>query len=230
MRQTLLTAVVLAVALFGCGEKKKVRAAPPPPPPGRAAAPTPYLGETGIASWYGHPYHGRAAASGEIYDMEQMTAAHRTLPFGAQIRVYNLTNEKTVDVRINDRGPFVDGRIIDLSHAAARTIGMIGPGTATVRLEMISAPAAIAAGYYGVQVGAFKVRDNAERLQREMEAQHGACRMVLRAGDPPLWRVLVGRETTIDGAAALAQQLRQENHGVMGQAFVVRLDAAEPAI
>src|SRR4029077_522051 len=155
MRQTLLTAMVLAIALLGCGEKKKVRAATPPPLPAGAALAA-YAGETGMASWYGHPYHGRAAASGEIYDMEQMTAAHRTLPFGAQIRVHNLSNEKTVDVRITDRGPFIDGRIIDLSHAAARSIGMIGPGVAKVRLEMISAPAAVAPGYYGVQVGAFR--------------------------------------------------------------------------
>jgi rare lipoprotein A len=225
MRQTFLTAVVLGVALLSCGEKKKVRAATPPHPPARAAAPLTSFEETGMASWYGHPYHGRASASGEIYDMEQMTAAHRTLPFGAQIRVHNLSNEKTVDVRITDRGPFIDGRIIDLSHAAARSIGLIGPGVAKVRLEMISAPAVIATGYYGVQVGAFKVRENAERLRREMEAQHGSCKMVLRAGEPPLWRVLVGREPTIDGANALAQRLRQEK---TGQAFVVRIDAVQP--
>ena len=228
MRQTFLTAVVLAVALFGCGEKKKVRAAPPPSPsPARAGAPVAFVEEIGIASWYGHPYHGRAAASGEIYDMEQMTAAHRTLPFGAQIRVHNLTNEKTVDVRITDRGPFIDGRIIDLSHAAARSIDMIGPGVARVRLELISAPAALSPGFYGVQVGAFKVRENAERLRREMETQHGTCQMVMHAGDPPLWRVLVGRETTIDAANALAQRLRQE---IKGHAFVVRLDATPSAL
>src|SRR5579862_45351 len=228
MRQTFLTAVVLAVALFGCGEKKKVRAAPPPPPaPARGAAPSAFVEEIGVASWYGHPYHGRAAASGEIYDMEQMTAAHRTLPFGAQIRVHNLTNEKTVDVRITDRGPFIDGRIIDLSHAAARSIDMLGPGTARVRLELISAPAVLAPGYFGVQVGAFKVRENAERLRREMEAQHGSCQMVMHAGEPPLWRVLVGRETTIDAANALAQRLRQE---IKGHAFVVRLDTVQSAL
>jgi rare lipoprotein A (peptidoglycan hydrolase) len=76
--------------------------------------------ETGIASWYGHPYHGRPAADGEIYDMETMVAAHRTLPLNTWVRVYDLDNNKTVEVRIVDRGPFVDGRIIDLSHAAAR--------------------------------------------------------------------------------------------------------------
>jgi rare lipoprotein A len=228
MRQTLLTAVVLGMALFGCGEKKKVRAAPPPAPsPARGGVPAAFIEEIGIASWYGHPYHGRASASGEIYDMEQMTAAHRTLPFGAQIRVHNLTNEKTVEVRINDRGPFIDGRIIDLSRAAARSIDMLGPGIARVRLEMISAPAAVAPGSFGVQVGAFKVRENAEKLKLEMEAEYGSCRMVLRAGDPPLWRVLVGREPTIDGANALAQRLRQQK---MAQAFVVRIDAGRPAI
>src|SRR5512145_2050570 len=84
------------------------------------AAPAPGWTETGIASWYGEPYHGRKAANGETYDMEQMTAAHRTLPFGAMVQVTNRTNGKKVEVRITDRGPFVDGRIIDLSRAAAR--------------------------------------------------------------------------------------------------------------
>ena len=93
--------------------------------------------ETGIASWYGVPYHGRRAASGEIYDMEQLTAAHRTLPFDTWVEVTNLDNGKHVDVRITDRGPFVDGRIIDLSRAAARQIDMLGPGIARVRLKVI---------------------------------------------------------------------------------------------
>jgi rare lipoprotein A len=182
-----------------------------------------------MASWYGHPYHGRMAASGEVYDMEQLTAAHRTLPFGAQIRVRNLINEKTVDVRINDRGPFVDGRIIDLSHAAAKAIGLIGPGTARVRLEMISAPAVLTPGYYAVQVGTFRVHDNAERLRIQMEARHGACKVITRGGDPALWRVLVGRETTIDDANALAQRLRQEN-AHLGTPFIVRVDGSTSAI
>ena len=93
--------------------------------------------EAGLASWYGHPYHGRAAANGEIYDMEKLTAAHRTLPFGTMVRVTNLSNGKTVDVRIIDRGPFVAGRIIDLSHAAAERLGIYGKGTARVRVKYI---------------------------------------------------------------------------------------------
>ncbi len=85
--------------------------------------------ETGIASWYGEPYNGRRSASGEIYDMEQLTAAHRTLAFGTWLEVNDLDNGKQVEVRITDRGPFVKGRIIDLSLAAARKIDMVGPGT-----------------------------------------------------------------------------------------------------
>ncbi len=96
--------------------------------------------ETGVASWYGFPYDGRRAASGEIYDMRQLTAAHRRLPFQTWVEVTNLSNGKQVDVRINDRGPFVKGRIVDLSQAAARDIDMLRAGTARVRLKVIPPP------------------------------------------------------------------------------------------
>ena len=94
--------------------------------------------EQGIASWYGHPYHGRPTSSGEIYNMYAMTAAHRTLPFGTEVRVHDLDDGRDVSVRINDRGPFVNGRIIDLSYAAAKAMGMLGAGTAMVRLEILN--------------------------------------------------------------------------------------------
>jgi rare lipoprotein A len=224
----LLIAMAAAILLTGC-HRKRVAQAPPPPPPAPAisssAAPTTESGETGLASWYGHPYHGRASASGEIYDMEQMTAAHRTLPFGTIVRVHDLDNEKSVDVRINDRGPFVDGRIIDLSHAAARAMEMIGPGTARVRLEILSAPAPAASAHFGVQVGAFRNKDNAERLRRAMEAKYGRARLVRRADTPGWWHVVVGLESTEDGASALAGRIRGEDSAVTS-AFVVRLDAA----
>src|ERR1700704_5062003 len=119
--------VVVCIVLSGCAGKKRVKA----PTAARLGST-----ETGVASWYGHPYHGRRAANGEIYDMEKMTAAHRTLPFGTWVRVKNLANNRTVEVRITDRGPFVGGRIVDLSHAAAATIEMIGPGTAKVKLTV----------------------------------------------------------------------------------------------
>ena len=208
-----LTGLVL---LSGCHRHRVVRAPAPPA--------VPQSGETGIASWYGHPYHGRASASGEIYDMEQMTAAHRTLPFGTWVRVHDLDNQKSVDVRINDRGPFVDGRIIDLSHAAARAIDMIGPGTARVRLEILSLPAAPGPAYFGVQIGAFENRDNAERLRSEMQAKYGRARIVRRDDTPVMWRVVVGMEPTQAGASALAARIRSENPSVTA-AFVVRLDS-----
>jgi len=210
--------VTAAILLSGCHHKKAVRVSAPPPTP-----PAIVDNEQGLASWYGHPYHGRPAANGEVYDMEKMTAAHRTLPFDTWVRVHDLDNGQTVDVRINDRGPFVDGRIIDLSHAAARSINMIGPGIARVRLEILAQPAALAARF-AVQVGAFQNRDNAERLRGTMEARYGTARLVERYGSPVMWRVLVGQESSQNGAAALAQRIQTES-GSATTGFVVRLDS-----
>ena len=123
--------------------------------------------EEGVASWYGIPFNGHRTSNGEIYDMHDMTAAHRTLPFGAMVRVTNLANGKQTEVRVNDRGPFVANRVIDLSLAAAQAIEMVGPGTATVRLEMVSGPNPLE-GFFGVQVGAFSVQENAERLRARL--------------------------------------------------------------
>ena len=92
----------------------------------------------GMASWYGEEYHGRPTASGEIFDMYKLTAAHRKLPLGTRLRVTNLKNRKRVIVKVNDRGPFVRGRIIDLSYGAARKIGMIEDGVAKVRIEIVN--------------------------------------------------------------------------------------------
>jgi rare lipoprotein A len=194
-----------------------------PPPP---AVPQPGSVETGLASWYGHPYHGRAAANGEIYDMETLVAAHRTLPFDTWVRVVNLTNEKTVDVRIIDRGPFVDGRIIDLSHAAAKAIDLIGPGVAQVRVEILRLPAAAGPTEFSVQVGAYRDRANADRVRASMAAQYGSARLVLRQGNPAVWRVLVGSESTEDAATALSARIRQESGEK--NPFVVRLDVNAP--
>ena len=105
LRAGLLAAALAALIASGCAHKKRARA------PAPAVVPRPGYTATGVASWYGHPYHGRPAANGEIYDMEKLTAAHRTLPFDTWVRVMNLTNQKSVEVRIIDRGPFVRGRI-----------------------------------------------------------------------------------------------------------------------
>ena len=131
--RSVLCALLVLIVLNGCGKKRVVVARPAAPPATRSAprqAPPPAIAgqtESGAASWYGHPYHGRQAADGEIYDMETLVAAHRTLPFQTWVRVRNVANNKTVDVRIIDRGPFVNNRIIDLSHAAAQQIELIGP-------------------------------------------------------------------------------------------------------
>ncbi len=127
---------MLALFAFGaasCGHKA-ARASVPAAPARIGSS------ETGIASWYGIPYHGRRTSSGEVYDMNRMTAAHRALPFQTWVEVTNLSNGKTVDVRITDRGPFVHGRVIDLSQAAARDIDMLRTGTAKVRLVVIPPP------------------------------------------------------------------------------------------
>jgi rare lipoprotein A len=152
--------------------------------------------------------------------METLVAAHRTLPFNTWVRVYNLGNGKTVDVRIIDRGPFIDGRIIDLSHAAAKAIDMVAPGTANVRVEILQSPQPPSTGFFAVQVGAFRDRDNAERARREMEGL-GDTRIVLEKG---FWRVLVGRESTEEAANALAAKIRK-NSPEKKSAFVVRIDS-----
>ena len=204
--------------------------------------------ENGIASWYGYPYHGQVAASGEVYDMDELTAAHQSLPFNTLVRVVNLINKKTIDVRITDRGPFVDGRIIDLSRAAARSLGLIETGTAPVRLEVVgmpegppplltavaarpvlpaAAPVALPAGPAGpfaVQTGAFRNPANAERFFGLMKSRYGNARLLPADEESGIWRVLVGSEATREGAEALAARIRQDSEN---NAFVVRLDSSD---
>ena len=140
--------------------------------------------EEGVASWYGVPFNGRRTSNGEIYDMHEFTAAHRTLPFNAVVRVTNLRNGKQTQVRINDRGPFVADRVIDLSLSAAEAIEMVGPGTAQVRLEVIAGPSS-EKGSFAVQVGAFREQENAQRLvlscARGTRADRGGCKSTCRA-------------------------------------------------
>jgi rare lipoprotein A len=153
--------------------------------------------------------------------MHQFTAAHRTLPFNSVVRVTNLSNGMQTEVRINDRGPFVANRIIDLSFSAAQAIGMLGPGTAQVRLEILSGPSP-AAGFFAVQVGAFLKQENAQRVRAQLEASYSPVTIV--AYDSPsglFYRVRVGHYSTEDAARQLASELRDNQQFTT---FVVRLD------
>jgi rare lipoprotein A len=193
-----------------------------PPPSSERQPPIPggYV-EEGVASWYGVPFNGRRTSNGEIYDMHTFTAAHRTLPFNCVVRVTNLNNGKQTEVRINDRGPFVANRVIDLSLAAAQAIEMWGPGTANVRLEILSGPNP-RAGSFGVQVGAFKVPENAERFRAEMDAANPpATIQTYDAPDGTYYRVRVGRLPSEDAAQKLADRLKSEGRA---GAVVVRID------
>ena len=138
-------ACVALLVTAACGKKHTSASAPRGTPRPSAARVAPGTTQVGLASWYGEPYHGRRAANGEVYDMNQLTAAHRTLPFDTILDVLNLENKLKVQVRINDRGPFVGDRIIDLSRAAAQQISMIGPGIAKVKLEVIGTRAKLKA-------------------------------------------------------------------------------------
>jgi rare lipoprotein A len=126
-----ITLTALFLSLAGCASRQPPAASHPPAPPDDATR------LEGLASWYGRKFHGRPTASGERYDMHELTAAHRTLPFETRVRVTNLENGRSVRVRINDRGPFVDGRIIDLSYGAAKKLGMVEAGVVRVRLEIL---------------------------------------------------------------------------------------------
>lgn len=181
--------------------------------------------QTGVASWYGEPHDGRPTASGEIFDMRAMTAAHRTLPFGTELKVENLDNGRWARVRVNDRGPFVKGRILDVSRAAARALGMLGTGTAHVRLVALGnvgeasparggsaradedgSTAASGSGAFcrEVQVGSFSDDENARRMGRGLEdrGEH----VHYESGPGGVTRVLVGPFDSEDGARTAADR------------------------
>lgn len=152
--------------------------------------------EEGIASWYGPGFDGKRTASGEVYDMEDMTAAHKRLPFGTRVQVESLDTGRRAEVRINDRGPFVDDRIIDLSMAAAREIEMLGPGTARVRIAVVEMSAMLTCSM--VQVGAFADPVNAEGLAQSFRER--GLQVIVRQGPDGLTRVFLGPYDDLDQA------------------------------
>ena len=176
--------------------------------------------QQGIASWYGDPYHGRRAANGEIYDMEAFTAAHKTLPFDTWVRVKNGSNKKSTDVRITDRGPFVAGRVIDLSRAAAREIDLLTSGTSRVKLEVIRAPKNAAKHeMFSIQIAASSDEESARKIATQA-GRFGETRISVKPGsNPRVFRVLVGRESEQNAVRRL-----NTIRGEYRDAFLVRMD------
>ena len=236
-----------SIAAAGCAGRHPVAASTPPPiaptpaatetgrpsetTPRRNAATSPHhdvaernesgYAEEGNASWYGPPFHGRRSSNGEVYDMNKLTAAHRTMAFNTMVRVTNLTNGKTVVVRITDRGPFVENRILDLSRAAAQEIESIGPGVVPVRLEVVSGNDPFG-GYFTVQVGAFKERGNAERLRDRLNSLYPpATIQQVALDDGMFYRVRVGKVSGEQAAQRFADDLKAREGF---HAMVIRLD------
>jgi rare lipoprotein A len=212
---------------------------PPPAPPSAPGQPAPYrvdgtwyspmpdskgFVQDGIASWYGKKFHGRKTSSGETYNMYAMTAAHKTLPLGTWVRVHRTDTGRQIVVRINDRGPFVRGRIIDLSYTAASKLGIVGRGTAPVEIEALGEKQQTAAGqafvpvnYYSgkftFQVGAFSNRDNAERLRDKLgQSFKNAHVTAYDRGDAIFYRVRVGRCSDLESAEKYEQHLADSGY------------------
>lgn len=172
--------------------------------------------ERGVASWYGRKFHGRRTSSGEPYDMHAMTAAHKTLPLPTWVRVTHLSNGRSIVVRVNDRGPFVDNRLIDLSYAAARELGIVDAGTGLVEVEALDfdAPATARGGGTAteplyMQVGAFAERSNADRRLSQLESAGLAGAFVVRAdtGRGAVYRVRLGPIDSVETFDRITAQL-----------------------
>jgi rare lipoprotein A len=229
-----LALVWAALALAACGGPSySVRVLEQPTQPGAHPTQRPYevngqryqpipsaegFVQEGVASWYGRDFHGRKTSNGETYDMYAMTAAHKTLPMNVYLRVTNRSNGRSTVVRVNDRGPFVKSRIIDLSYAAAKELDVVGAGTAPVRIEALgyrdkvvagsaaryTPPASYEVGPFTVQVGAFTVRANAYRLAARLKAAYGSASVAEGRVDGRLfYRVRVGLYASLAQAATV---------------------------
>jgi rare lipoprotein A len=235
----LVAAALACFLLTACGHKQRPRVAGVPPPPAatspRMSAPTaarapaivvpknarPIYVETGLASWYGPPYHNRKGANGEVYDMHAATAAHRTIPLNSIVRVTNVANGRSTLVRITDRGPFIEGRILDLSLAAAQEIDIWRAGVAKVKVEVLESPAPIdTGGRWCVQIGAFSDVDEATRLKEKLARRYHTAKVQQFAGPTGEWiRVRVAADDK-----HRAEQLANDTRTSEGAVFLVRLD------
>ncbi|MGC1872822.1 MAG: septal ring lytic transglycosylase RlpA family protein [Acidobacteriaceae bacterium] len=232
LRAALPGLLVLCLTVSGC-RHHHVQAAAPPPPPSEQAPPSQYPErapestspvlhtEIGIASWYGAPYHNARGANGEIYDEDRMTAAHRTLPMGTIVRVTNLSTRQSVVVTITDRGPFVPGRILDLSRAAALKIGVWRTGTARVRIDVLRYPPSVStSGRWCVQIGVFHHEGDARRLHQRLQREYPSANVIDFKGATGYWV----RIRPYGQSHTSAEQIARVVDPPEGQAYIVRLD------
>jgi rare lipoprotein A len=243
------SAIAVLLATASCSHSKQAKVNPPPPPEQSASAnssesvgvakndhqstsdltePTvpagsvPLSSEIGMASWYGPPYHARRGSNGEIYNMHAMTAAHRTLPLGSIVRVTNLKTNHSALVRITDRGPFIAGRVIDLSLAAARKLDIYQPGVAEVRVEVLQSPAPlVAGGKWAVQIGGFPHEQAASELAEHLTRRYRTAKVLHFASPAGDWWI---RVRVLGDDHERAQQLAAETRTPEGAVFLVRLD------
>jgi len=246
-RATLLLLMIVFAA--ACGHPKQVHVNVPPPPPPAAESPAPratappenpaakaaeepgpsipadakpIATETGLASWYGPPYHNRRGSNGEVYNMHAMTAAHRTFPLGSIVRVSNLKTGHSALVRITDRGPFIPGRILDLSLAAAHKLDVWQPGVAEVRVELMESPAPVeSGGKWAVQIGGFPDQPVAAKLADRLTRRYRTAKVLCFSSPAGDWWI---RIRVLDDDRTRAQQLAAETETTEGAVFVVRLD------
>lgn len=185
------------------------------------AAHAPIYSETGVASWYGPPYHNRVGADGTIYNEHHLSAAHRTLPLGSLIRVTNVRTGQSAVMRVTDRGPFVAGRILDLSLAAAKAVGVYAPGTAEVRVDVYSTPKPMdEGGRWCVQIGAFTSRSAAVHLEEKLQRQYQTANVIEFQGPTGFWVRVRPEHDNRQVAMQIATRVRPAE----GEAWLVRLD------
>lgn len=230
----LVIGVFLFLVYSGCSSNRL--ASKPEPPPGypepyrvlgKWYQPLPHAREfiqVGVASWYGKKFHGRRTSNGEIYNMYAVSAAHKTLPLGTYVRVINLKNKRQLVLRINDRGPFVEGRVIDLSYGAGRKLGIIGAGTAPVKIvalgrasrarksgRVVYTPEDYEHGNFTIQIGAFSDFKNVRRLQKALKRLNLKVSISkCNNGEAILYRVRVGQCDTLAKARQLKQHLQRK--------------------
>jgi peptidoglycan lytic transglycosylase len=237
MRPLLFAVLLGALMSSGCSHRAATVAVPPAPSTSAKSQPTvtpkapdlevpsdakPLLTETGIASWYGAPYHNRRGSNGEVYDMHAMTAAHRTLPLGSIVRVTSLDSKESAIVRITDRGPFVEGRIIDLSEAAAAKIGMVRKGTVEVKLEVLKTPVPLTnRGRWAVQIGGFDREQQARDLAAHLTRRYHSAKVLTFDSPVGAWWV---RVRVKDDLRVRAEEVARDTKTSEGAIFLVRLD------